>query len=253
MPRPVFMPRLPGAARPALPGLLLAALLLAGPADAAVEWSVGIQVPGVSIGISVPGYPQLQRVPGYPVYYAPSLQANFFFYDGVYWVFQNDEWYASTWYDGPWARTAPEAVPLFVLRVPVRYYRRPPGYFRGWQREAPPRWGEHWGAGWQSQHRGWDRWDRRSAPPPAPLPEYQRRYPAGRYPQPEQQPELRDRNYRYMPRDEAARPHYEAPRRGQQGPDRAGPPGREPQGRRPEQDRDRDRSKGDDRGDDRHR
>jgi len=58
--------------------------------------SVGIALPGVSIGINVPVYPELVRVPGYPVYYAPQLGANFFFYDGMYWVYQGDDWYASS-------------------------------------------------------------------------------------------------------------------------------------------------------------
>ena len=44
-------------------------------------------------------------------------------------------------------------LPLYVLRVPVRYYRSPPAYFRGWRAEAPPRWGDHWGNDWQ-QRRG---------------------------------------------------------------------------------------------------
>ncbi len=42
----------------------------------------------VSIGINLPVYPNLVVVPGYPVYYAPQLQANFFFYDGMYWVYR---------------------------------------------------------------------------------------------------------------------------------------------------------------------
>jgi len=73
------------------------------------------------------------------------LDSNFFFYDGMYWVYQDDDWYASSWYSGPWARVAPAVVPLFILRVPVSYYRNPPGYFHGWRPDAPPRWGEHWG------------------------------------------------------------------------------------------------------------
>jgi hypothetical protein len=56
----------------------------------------------VSIGINVPIYPRLVVVPGYPVYYAPQLDSNYFFYDGLYWVFQDDNWYQSSWYNGPW-------------------------------------------------------------------------------------------------------------------------------------------------------
>jgi len=66
----------------------------------------------LSIGINVPLYPNLVRVPGYPVYYAPQVDSNFFFYDGVYWVYQDDNWYASDWYDGPWGLIGPETAVL---------------------------------------------------------------------------------------------------------------------------------------------
>ena len=125
--------------------------------------------------------------PGYPVYYAPQVNSNYFFYDGMYWVYQRDNWYASSWYNGPWGLVAPEAVPLYVLRVPVRYYRQPPAYFRGWRADAPPRWGEHWGNAWEQSHSGWDNWNRSAAPAPAPLPVYQRQYSGNRYPRVEQQ------------------------------------------------------------------
>jgi hypothetical protein len=146
-------------------------------------------------------YPQLVLVPGYPVYYAPQVNSNYFFYDGMYWLYQGDNWYASPWYNGPWQLVAPQAVPLFVLRVPVRYYRRPPAYFRGWRADAPPRWGEHWGNTWEQSHQGWDTWNRGSVPPPAPLPVYQRQYSGSRYPRPEQQQTLQSQNYRYQPHD----------------------------------------------------
>ena len=126
-------------------GFIVLWMLLCSITSAAAQVSVGIGLPGVSIGINLPVYPQLVLVPGYPVYYAPQVNSNYFFYDGMYWVYQRDNWYASSWYNGPWELVAPEAVPLFVLRVPVRYYRRPPAYFRGWRADAPPRWGEHWG------------------------------------------------------------------------------------------------------------
>ncbi len=126
-------------------GLIVLWMLLCSITSAAAQVSIGIGFPGVSIGINLPVYPELVPVPGYPVYYAPQVNSNYFFYDGMYWVYQGDNWYASSWYNGPWGLVAPEAVPLFILRVPVRYYRRPPTYFRGWRSDAPPRWGEHWG------------------------------------------------------------------------------------------------------------
>src|SRR6266550_4584691 len=109
--------------------LLLILLCSAAPAMAQ-RVSVGIGFPHVSIGINLPVYPDLEPVPGYPVYYAPGLDVNYFFYDGMYWVYQDDNWYASSWYNGPWQLVSPEAVPVYILRVPIRYYRRPPAYFR---------------------------------------------------------------------------------------------------------------------------
>ncbi len=163
---------------------------------------------GISIGISFPVYPDLVRVPGYPVYYAPDSDANYFFYDGMYWVFQGYDWYTSSWYDGPWYRVEPEVVPYFILRVPVRYYRRPPAFFGSWQRSAPPRWGEHWGHRWEQQRRGWNRWDHNEAPAPARLPTYQRNYSGNRYPGADQQRDLRTQNYRYQPKERVVQEHY---------------------------------------------
>lgn len=185
-------------------GFMVLSMLLCLVTSAAAETRVG-----VSIGINLPVYPQLVPVPGYPVYYAPRLNANYFFYDGMYWVYRDDNWYASSWYNGPWWFVEPMGVPLFILRIPVRYYRQPPGYFRGWRPNAPPRWDQHWGREWEQQRSGWDRWQRSSAPTRAPLPAYQQQYSRDRYPQGEQQYDLRSRQYRYQPRDNAVREHYQ--------------------------------------------
>ena len=177
---------------------------------AQVSVGVGIGLPGVSIGINVPAYPELVVVPGYPVYYAPRLHSNYFFYDGMYWVYADDNWYASSWYNGPWALVGPEFVPVFVLRIPVRYYGAPPTYFREWRADAPPRWGQHWGPQWEQRRAGWDRWNRGSGPAPAPLPVYQRQYSGDRYPRAvEQQQALHGQQYRYQPRDTVVRQHYQ--------------------------------------------
>jgi hypothetical protein len=185
-----------------------------GAAHAEVSVGIGISVPGISIGINMPAYPRLVRVPGYPVYYDPRVNFNFFFYDGLYWVFQGDNWYASSWYDGPWDLVEPYYVPLYVLRVPVRYYRMPPPYFRGWHADAPPRWGEHWGRDWEQRRGGWDQWDRRSAPRSAPLPSYQRKYSGDRYPhEPERQHTIQSEKYRYQPREPVTQQYYQQQRR----------------------------------------
>lgn len=163
----------------------------------------------INIGINMPSYPRLVVVPGYPVYYDPYVNANYFFYDGMYWVYQDDDWYASSWYNGPWQRVDPFYVPLYVLRVPVRYYRRPPPYFHTWRADAPPHWGEHWGRDWQQQRGGWDRWNHRAAPRPAPLPNYQRQYSDKHYPRDiQQQQAIRSEHYRYQPREAITRQHF---------------------------------------------
>ena len=173
---------------------------LAPPASAQV--SFGFSTPGFSIGVNLNSYPELVRIPGYPVYYAPNLGTNYFFYDGMYWVFDGTNWYASTWYDGPWEIVYPDEVPFFLLRVPVRYYVAPPVYFRSWSVSGPPRWGEHWGRRWEERHRNWDRWNRNDVPPPAPLPTYQRQYTGNRYPTLAEQHALESSRYHYRPRDQ---------------------------------------------------
>ena len=189
--------------------VLVVLCLLFGPvATANAQVSINFGMPSVSIGINVGDYPEMVQVPDYPVYYAPRLGFNFFFYDGLYWAYQRDEWYASSWYNGPWGMVDRYSVPYYILRVPVRYYRDPPQYFRGWSHDAPPRWGQHWGNQWQERRRGWDQWDRKSAPRPAPLPVYQRQYSGDRYPHAEQQHELRNQNYRYQPRETVVRESY---------------------------------------------
>jgi hypothetical protein len=194
-------------------------LLLCTPALVAAQISVGIGVPTLDIGIHLPGLPSLTIVPGSPVYYAPQVDTNFFFYDGMYWVYQDDSWYASSWYNGPWAAVDPGIVPEILLRVPVRYYRRPPSYFRGWAANAAPRWGEHWGSDWEQKHSSWNQADRGHTGRAAPVPTYQRQYTGKRYPTPEQQPVLHSRNYKYQPHEPVVQQHYAqhaAPHRGQQ-------------------------------------
>ena len=215
--------------------LLIAVPMLLGTvtaANAEVNVSVGISLPGVSIGVNMPTYPQLVRVPGYPVYYDPRADSNYFFYDGLYWVYQGDNWYASSWYNGPWQVTEPDYVPLYVLRVPVRYYSQPPVYFRDWRADAPPRWGDHWGHEWEQRRSGWDRWDRRSVPVAAPLPTYQRQYSGSRYPRAiEQQHAIRSENYRYQPREPVTQQRFQ--QRTSAGGERAEQ--QRPQGRMPQQ------------------
>ena len=185
----------------------------------------------ISIGINFSAYPDLVPLPGYPVYYAPQVDANLFFYDGMYWVYANDGWYSSSWYNGPWNYVQPSFVPYYVLRVPVRYYRRPPVFFRGWNRADAPRWGEHWGGGWEQNHRNWDHWDHARPPARAPLPTYQRQYGGNRYPDAAAQRQLHERNYRFKPHEAVDRRNMGAAPHGRT-PPQANRPGNAPQAMR---------------------
>ncbi len=213
---------------------------------AVAQVSINFSTPGVNIGINLPVYPQLQRIPGYPVYYAPSVSSNYFFFDGLYWVYDGDNWYESSWYNGPWIAVDPVYVPVYLLRVPVRYYRRAPVYFRGWRANDPPRWGDHWGPSWNQRRSGWDQWNRNAMPAPAPLPTYQRQYSGNRYPQAAQQAVLQTQSYRYQPRDTVAQQQYQhqraqaqiaQPRQTapQSQPQRQAPAQRQPQSQQPAQ------------------
>ena len=200
-------PRNRAVLRRALIALSLFSLPLLPVAPAAAQVGISVSTPGISIGIHQPFYPELVPVPGTPVYYAPQAQTNYFFYDGLFWVYQDDRWYSSVWFDGPWDLVDPYDVPLFVLRVPVRYYVRPPVYFYGWVVTAPPRWDIHWGPRWVQHRHGWNHWNHHSVPRPAPPPVYQRHYSGERYPRPEAQHDLHNRYYRYQPHDANARRH----------------------------------------------
>lgn len=105
----------------------------------------------VNIGINLPAPPALVAIPSSPVTYAPSVGANYFFYGGEYWVFSNGAWYASRGHNGPWAVVGPEFVPRPILGVPVQYYHVPPPAWRGWRRDAAPRWEAHYGQRWEER------------------------------------------------------------------------------------------------------
>ena len=108
----------------------------------------------LNIGINLPAPPSFVLVPGTPVAYAPAVPGNYFFYGGQYYVFTSGIWYVAPRYNGPWVTVAPAYVPLPLLSVPVKYYRVPPPHWKGWRREAAPRWDPSWGHQWKAERGG---------------------------------------------------------------------------------------------------
>jgi hypothetical protein len=163
------------------------------------------------VDVDLPAYPEMEPLPDSPVYWAPTVPANYFFYDGLYWDFFNDGWYSSPWYNGPWTYVDPVYVPTYVLWVPVRYYHKPPAYFHGWHADRPPRWGQHWGPRWQEAHNRIYTGARPQRVERAPLPHYQAQFNRANYPRsPQQQAQVHSQNYAYRPREQYVRQQYQS-------------------------------------------
>ena len=77
--------------------LLALPVLLFTATTAQAQFSMQVSLPGIDVGINMPTYPMMVQVPGYPVYYAEQTDMNYFFYDGLYWVYSEDNWYVSSW------------------------------------------------------------------------------------------------------------------------------------------------------------
>jgi len=133
---------------------MLPIVTLAGLVAMALVGSVGLAQAQVSvdIGIHLGSPPPLMVVPETPVSYAPSVNGNFFFYDGGYYVYRRGAWYMAPRYKGPWALVAPEYVPRPLLAVPIRYYRVPPAEWKHWHAEAAPHWVPVYGRRWEDRH-----------------------------------------------------------------------------------------------------
>jgi hypothetical protein len=96
-------------------------------ADVHVGINIGIPAPPA---IVVPSPPRLVVVPSTPaVQYAPDVGANFFFYGGQYYTYNDGNWFIASAYNGPWVYA--RHVPRPLLVVPARYYHAPPRYYGG--------------------------------------------------------------------------------------------------------------------------
>jgi hypothetical protein len=161
------------------------------------------------IGVDLPEYPEMQPIPESPVYYAPGVDSNYFFYDGLYWDYYNDGWYTSAWYNGPWEYVDPIYVPTYVLWVPIVFYHHPHAHWHGWDARRPPHWGQHWGRDWQARHNSVYGGRQAGNIQRAPLPQYQQRFSRQNYPRGVQQSQLHGQFYNYQPREMVVRQSYQ--------------------------------------------
>jgi hypothetical protein len=81
--------------------------------------------------IVIPALPQLVVIPGTAVSYAPAMPYDYFLYGGKHYLFREGAWFSAPAHRGPWTAVAVERVPQPILRVPVTYYKVPPGHGKG--------------------------------------------------------------------------------------------------------------------------
>ena len=108
-------------------GLLVAGVLGLVPAPVAAQIDIGITIGTQPPPIVIPAPPQLVVIPQTQVFYAPALPYNYFFYGKKYYVSHEGAWFVAPSHQGPWSLVAVERVPAPLLRVPVAYYKIPPG------------------------------------------------------------------------------------------------------------------------------
>lgn len=101
---------------------ILACILLgigggATPGFAGMDVSVNIGLPAVVVAEP----PEMVLVPDSQIYYAPSVEAELFFYRGSWYTRSGHRWYRGRSYKGPWVVAAPRSVPREFVRLPGNY------------------------------------------------------------------------------------------------------------------------------------
>jgi hypothetical protein len=121
-------------------GLFVAGALWLAPIPGTAQITIGIDIGTPPLPapprIVIPAPPQLVVIPGTAVSYAPAMPYDYFWYGGKHYLFQEGAWFSAPAHRGPWTAVAVERVPQPILRVPVTYYKVPPGHRK---EEGPPR------------------------------------------------------------------------------------------------------------------
>jgi hypothetical protein len=114
------------ARRVALTLMIAGAALCASTAHAQISININVAPPPVIFAAP----PRVVVVPRTPVSYVPDTTYNVFVYDRHYYSFHEGAWFLADSHRGPWVFVPVERVPPPVLKVPVKYYKVPPGHAR---------------------------------------------------------------------------------------------------------------------------
>ena len=121
-------------------GLFVAGTLWLAPMTGTAQIRIGIDLGTPPLPapprIVIPAPPQLVIIPGTAVSYDPALPYDYFSYGGKHYLFREGTWFYAPAHRGPWTAVVVERVPPPILRVPVTYYKVPPGHSKD---EGPPR------------------------------------------------------------------------------------------------------------------
>jgi hypothetical protein len=98
---------------------VLAAGLFAAPLPAVADVDVHINIP--LPGLVIPAPPALLVIPGTYIYYPPDVDANIFFFHGVWYRSHGKQWFQAGDYNGPWKIVPPGKVPKPVRGLPGNY------------------------------------------------------------------------------------------------------------------------------------
>ena len=123
-----------------------------GAADVNVNINLGAPPAPPPIVIAEP--PPMIVVPHTTVYYAPSVNYDFFYYGGRYYTFHEGGWYWSGSVHGPWGTISIGHVPPPVLAVPIAYYKVRPVSWRKCKHHGPPPWAPAHGYRRKHKHHG---------------------------------------------------------------------------------------------------
>ncbi|HTK69640.1 MAG TPA: hypothetical protein VL857_07520 [Candidatus Eisenbacteria bacterium] len=159
----------------ALLALLIPAVLPA-QSEAAVSVGVSLHVGDPYRGLSLhfSSAPRLALIPASQVYYVPSYDRDLYRYGNAWYTTQDDCWYQSSSYNGPFVQIDVSSVPRPIWNIPNRYRRSwggsqaqaysdpgsqaPTSHDRGWNRGGHQGWNGNRGQnGWQQNDRNDDR------------------------------------------------------------------------------------------------